>query len=63
MKLLKASSDIGVNLITKLVNVIVRETSVPDDWLKSVIINIYKGKVVERVVDKLIRQSVNIHEI
>ena len=38
---LKASGDIGVNLITKFINAIIRETSVPDDWLKSVMVNIY----------------------
>ena len=42
--MLKASSDIGVNLITKFINAIIRETSVPHDWLKSVMVNIYKGK-------------------
>ena len=68
-----------------MVNAVIRETSVPDDWLKSVMVNIYKGKgdalvqsnyrglrlldhgmeVVERerVLDKLIRQNVNIHEM
>ena len=43
-EMLKASGDIGVNLITKLINAIIRETSVPDEWLKSVMVNIYKGK-------------------
>jgi len=43
-EMLKASGDIGVNLITKLINVIMREISVPDDWLKSVMVDIYKGK-------------------
>ena len=82
-EMLTASGDIGVNLITNLVNAIIRETSIPDDWLKSVMVNIYKGngdalvqsnyrglklidhgmKVVERVMDKFIRQSVNIHEM
>ena len=42
-EMLKASGDVGVNLITKLVNAIIRETSIPDDWLKSVMVNIYKG--------------------
>ena len=82
-EMLKASGDIGMNLITKLINVIMREISVPDDWLKSVMVDIYKGKgdvliqsndrglslldhgmkVVERVMDKLIRESVNVHEM
>ena len=43
-EMLKASGDIGVNLITKLINAIIRETSVPDDWLKSVVVNGDKGK-------------------
>ena len=42
---MKASGDIGVNLITKLINAIIRETSVPDDWLKNVMVDIYKEKV------------------
>ena len=82
-EMLKASGDIGVNLITQLINVIMREISVPDDWLKSVMMDIYKGKgdvlvqsndrglsllehrmkVVERVMDKLIRENVNVHEM
>ena len=33
-----------MNLTTKLINVIMREISVPDDWLKSVMVDIYKGK-------------------
>ena len=75
-EIMKASRDIGVNSITKLINTIMRETSIPDDWLRSVMVNIYKGKgvvlvqsncrglklldhgmkVVESVMDKLIRQ-------
>ena len=51
-EMLKASGDIGVNLITKLGNAIIRETSIPDNWLKSVMVNIYKGKC-----DALVRSN------
>ena len=43
-EMLKASDNIGINLITKLVKTIISEKCFPDDWLKSVIVNIYKGK-------------------
>ena len=39
-EMLKASGDIGIHLITKLINAIIGETSVPDDWLKSIMGNI-----------------------
>lgn len=26
------------------INIIVKDSTVPDDWLKSVIVNMYKGK-------------------
>lgn len=82
-EMLKAAGDIGVRMMTDLANVVIRECSVPDDWLKSVIINIYKGKgdalergnyrglklldhgmkVVERVLERLIREKVSINEM
>jgi len=40
VEMLKASGDIGMHLITKLINAIIGETSVPDDWLKSIMGNI-----------------------
>ena len=43
-EMLKASGDIGVELVTNLLNSIVYEQRVPDDWLRSMIINVYKGK-------------------
>ena len=43
-EMLKASGDIGVDLVTNLVNAIMYECRVPDDWLRSVIVNVYKGK-------------------
>lgn len=43
-EMLKASGDIGVSLVTNLLNAILYECRVPDDWLRSVIINVYKGK-------------------
>jgi len=41
---LKASGDIGESLVTDLISSIIYECAVPDDWLKSVIVNVYKGK-------------------
>lgn len=43
-EMLKAAEDEGVRLVTDLLNAIIREGSVLDDWLKSVIVYIYKGK-------------------
>lgn len=42
--MLKAAGDMGVRLVTELLNAITREGSVSDDWLKSVIVKVYKGK-------------------
>ena len=43
-EMLKASGDIGVDLVTNHLNDIVYECRVPDEWLRSVIVNVYKGK-------------------
>ena len=43
-KMLKASGDVGVQWVTDLCNSIVREGKVPNDWKKSWMVNVYKGK-------------------
>lgn len=40
----KASEDIGVKLATGLINAVISECLVSDDWLKSIIVNVCKGK-------------------
>jgi hypothetical protein len=41
-KMLKASGDVGVKCVTDLCNFIVQEGTIPDDWKKSWIVNVYK---------------------
>lgn len=36
--------DIGVHMLKELTNAIEKEYTIPDDWLKSVLVNSYKGK-------------------
>ena len=43
-EMLKASGDIGLDLVTELINCIVREGCIPKDWQTSVIVNCFKGK-------------------
>ena len=43
-EMLKASGEAGLELFTKLFNIIVKEEKVPSDWEMSVIINCFKGK-------------------
>ena len=82
-EMIKASGQFGVDMITDLLNQIVRDGVVPADWELSTIVNSYKGKgdalergnyrglkltdqvlkVMERVVEKLIRQKVDIDEM
>ncbi|MBV8233323.1 MAG: hypothetical protein JO329_25390 [Planctomycetaceae bacterium] len=42
--LIKASGEIGVKWITELCNGVIREGKIPEDWQKSIIVPIYKGK-------------------
>ena len=42
--MLKASGDNGVRLVTELINSIIKEEMIPEDWHKSVIVNIFKSK-------------------
>ena len=43
-EMLKASGDVGVQWVTDLCNAIVQEGKVPNDWKKSWMVNVYKGK-------------------
>ena len=82
-EMVKAAEEDSVDMITDLINQIIREGVVPADWELSTIINCYKGKgdalergnyrglkltdqvlkVMERVVEGLIRKQVNIDEM
>ena len=82
-EMIKASGEVGVDMITGLLNKIVRDGVVPAEWELSTIVNCYKGKgdalergnyrglkltdqvlkVMERVVEQLIRRIVNIDQM
>ena len=79
-EMLKAAGDKGVVLMKDLINAIICECTIPDDWLRSIIVNVFKGKgdaldrgnyrgiklldqgmkVLERVLEGLIRDRVSI---
>ena len=44
VEMLLASGEIGLQWMTDICNAIVREGKIPDDWRKSWIVTIYKGK-------------------
>ena len=77
-EMLKASGEAGLELFIELFNNIVKEEKVLSDWEMSVIINCFKGKgdavepgnfrglkllVFERVIEKYIREAVNIDDM
>ena len=43
-EMLKCAGNQGFDLITDLFNIIIKENKVPDDWDKSIILNLFKGK-------------------
>jgi hypothetical protein len=43
-EMLKASGDGGVRWMTDLCNAVVKEGTIPNDWCKSWIVSVYKGK-------------------
>ena len=79
-EMLNAAGDKGVVLMKDLINAIICECTIPDDWLRSIIVNVFKGKgdaldrgnyrgiklldqgmkVLERVLEGLIRDRVSI---
>ena len=42
--MMKASSGFGTRWMTDLINNIVKEGCIPDDWIKSILGPVYKGK-------------------
>ena len=66
---MKASCGFGTRWMTDLINNIVKEGCIPDDWRKSILVPVYKGNVIhlcavhteqlcylkERVLEKKIR--------
>ena len=43
-ELMKASGGFGIRWITDLINNIVKEGRIPNDWRKSILVPVYKGK-------------------
>jgi hypothetical protein len=82
-EMLKACGELGVEWMTNICNAVVKEGRIPEDWKKSWMVNIYKGKgdalvcgsyrgiklleqpmkVLERVVERRIRNIVRIDEM
>ena len=82
-ELLKAAGEIGIQWLADLFNKILKEGCIPDDWTRSVLIPLYKGKgdpmecgsyraikllehamkVFESVLDKIIRQRVDLAKL
>ena len=81
--MLKASPDQCSQLIADLINAIVKEWKVPEEWNNSYIVSLFKGKgsaldrgnyrgskltdqllkVVERVIEKIIRECIVIDDM
>ena len=82
-EMLIAAPDICSNITADLMNAIIRDEKVSEDWSDSIIVSLlkrkggfldwnkYQGlklidhvlKVIERVVEKIIRETVNIDEM
>ena len=43
-EMMKAAGDFGSRWMTDLINNIVKEDCIPDDWRKSILVPVYKGK-------------------
>ena len=43
-KMMKAAGGFGSRWMTDLINNIVKEGCIPDDWRKSILVPVYKGK-------------------
>ena len=67
-EIMKAAGDFGSRWMTDLINNIVKEGCIPDDWRKSILVPVYKGKgdplvcgpyraikLLERVLEKRIK--------
>ena len=42
--MMKASGGFGTRWMTDLINNIVKEGCIPDDWKKNILVPVYKGK-------------------
>ena len=42
--MLKASGESGVRWMTDLLNAVIKKGNIPEDWSKSWVVSIYKGK-------------------
>ena len=43
-EMMKAAGGFGSRWMTDLINNIVKEGCIPDDWRKSILVHVYKGK-------------------
>ena len=43
-EMMKASGGFGTRWMTNLINTIIKEGCIPDDWRKSILVHVYKGK-------------------
>ena len=43
---MKASGGFGTRWMTDLINNVVKEGCIPDDWRRSILVPVYKGKVI-----------------
>ena len=78
VEMIRAADDVGASMIRDLAVAIIRDGKVPSDWEQSFIVCLYKGKgdalekgnylteqvmkILERIVDGLIRQLVSIDD-
>lgn len=42
--MLQACNDVGIRMVTDLVDIVIKKCTVPDSWLKSVIVNVHEKK-------------------
>ena len=49
-EMMKAAGGFGSRWMTDLINNIVKEGYIPDDWRKSILVLVYKGKVIHLCV-------------
>ena len=66
-EMMKAAGGFGSRWMTDLINNIVKEGYIPDDWRKSILVPVYKGKGDPLVcgsyrVIKLLEQPMKVHE-
>ena len=66
-EMMKAAGGFGSRWVTDLINNIVKEDCIPDDWRKSILVHVYKGKGDPLVCGsyraiKLLDQPMKVHE-